>query len=42
MSPSFDAMNIDNNAINIVTDQLVPFLRYNPNSELRILDDQND
>lgn len=38
MSVQFDCWDIDNNAINIVTNQLLPYLKYDPDSEYRILD----
>ncbi|MBQ8161908.1 MAG: hypothetical protein IJ083_14355 [Clostridia bacterium] len=34
----FDVLNIDNNAIHLIIDQLWPFLRYDPDSEFRVLD----
>ena len=33
MNILFDALNIDNSAIYIIIDQLIPFLKYDPDSE---------
>ena len=42
MSIKFDSSNIDNNAIHlIIFDQLAPFLKYDSDSELRVLDLDN-
>ena len=38
MDIRFDALNIDNNAIEIVVEQLVPFLKNSADSRFRILD----
>lgn len=42
MNVHFDALDIDNSAIFIVIDQLAPFLKYDPDSEFRVLDDPNE
>ena len=42
MNVQFDCLSIDNNAINLVIDQLLPFLKYDPDSEFRVLDLDNE
>lgn len=42
MSTKFDCLSIDNNAIHLVIDQLAPFLKYESDSEYRVLDIDNE
>lgn len=42
MSIQFDCLSIDNNAIHLVIDQLLPLLKYDSNSDFRVLDLENE